>query len=845
MEPFGQASTGIPGLDRTIDHLRLGDNVVWQVDSVEDFQRVATPYVHRALTDGRTIHYLRFSPGEPLVSEDTPGVVVHDLDPAEGFEAFATTVHHLVTEFGTGAYYLFDCLTDLLHVWHSDLMVMNLFDVTCPQLFDLDTIAYFCLLRGRHTAATIAGIRETTQLLLESHDIDGELYVHPVKVWARYSPTMFFPHRLDGDEVHPVTSSAESARLFSTLGGRAAPRDHWETLMERARLALDEGGEAARSARDLLLELMVGREGRLVELAGRHLELEDLIAVANRLVGTGRIGGKSVGMLLARSILSHDPRGTFRLHDEPHDSFFIGADHFYTYVVANGWWGLRMQQKEPEHFFTAGAQLHELLTSGSFPPSLREEFWRVLDHFGQSPVIVRSSSLLEDDFGSAFAGKYDSVFLVNRGTPEERHRAFEAAVRTVYASSMSPEALAYRRARGLEDRDEQMALLVQRVSGDHHGDLFFPDAAGVGNSSNLYTWSPRIDAEAGMLRMVVGLGTRAVDRTTKDYARIVALAAPLDTWSSGADTARFSQRRMDVLSLEHGRPEVLPVAQVLDDDPAWDLLLSRDEDAARRMLELGRTGPAPRIVDFHELLADTDFPAHMRALLSTLSRAYGHPVDIEFTVNLVDDDYRVNLLQCRPLQTRGPGGPVEVEEPTSPDDCLLATRGNFMGGNVRLPLSRVVLVRPETYLQLGTRDRHQVARTVGETMRALEGQSVMALGPGRWGTTTPALGVPVHFQEISRVTVLGELTYSPGGFLPELSWGSHFFQDLVESGIFYVAVMEETPGTVFNPAWILERENLLTGLVPGARELADVVHVAAVPDLVLAADVVSQRLVCR
>lgn len=845
MEPFDVASTGITGLDRTVDGLRLGDNVVWQVDSIADFARVVAPFVARAVAERRTLHYLRFSPSPALLPADTPGVVVHHLDPGEGFEEFATTVHRLINEFGTGAYYLVDCLSDLLDVWHSDLMVMNLFTVTCPHLFDLDTIAYFCLQRGRHTPATIAGIRETTQLLLELHDIDGDLYVHPLKVWGRYSPTMFFPHRLDGDEVHPITSSAESARLFAALGGRVGATDHWEDLMAGVRAARTRGGEAAERARDLLLEVMVGREGRMVDLARRHLDLDDLLAAANRLVGTGRIGGKSVGMLLARAILAHDPSGRFRAHDEPHDSFFIGADHFYTYVVANGWWDLRMRQKEAEHFFTAGAELHELLDSGTFPHAMREEFWRVLDHFGQSPVIVRSSSLLEDDFGNAFAGKYDSVFLVNRGTPEERHRAFEDAVRTVYVSSMSPEALAYRRARGLEDRDEQMALLVQRVSGDHHGDLFFPDAAGVGNSSNLYTWSPHIDADAGMARMVVGLGTRAVDRTRRDYAKIVALGDPLNRWVGGADAARFSQRRMDVLSLAAGRPEVVPIARVLDDDPTWDLFLTRDEGAARRMTELGRPGTAPRIVDFHELLADTDFASHMRAMLTTLSAAYGYPVDIEFTVNIEGDDFRVNLLQCRPLQTRGLGASVEVAEPASPEDCLLATRGNFMGGNARLPLSRVVLVRPETYLELGTRDRHQVARTVGEALRALEGESVMLLGPGRWGTTTPALGVPVHFAEISRVAVLGELTFAPGGFQPELSWGSHFFQDLVETGIFYVAVMDDAEGTVFNPGWVLGQENVLTRLVPGSADLADVVHVAEFSSLELAADVVSQRLVCR
>ena len=167
-----------------------------------------------------------------------------------------------------------------------------------------------------------------------------------------------------------------------------------------------------------------------------------------------------------------------------------------------------------------------------------------------------------------------------------------------------------------------------------------------------------------------------------------------------------------------------------------------------------------------------------------------------------------------------------------------------MGGNVRLELDHVVLVRPEAYLALGTQDRHEVARRIGDLNRMLEGHNVMYLGPGRWGTTTPGLGVPVSFAEISGATVLGELTYAPGDFHPELSWGSHFFQDLVETGIFYVAVMDDAPGTVFNPERVLARPNRLVELVPEAAPLEGVVHVAAFEALELRSDVVSQRLVC-
>ena len=118
-----------------------------------------------------------------------------------------------------------------------------------------------------------------------------------------------------------------------------------------------------------------------------------------------------------------------------------------------------------------------------------DQFAEMLDYFGQSPIIVRSSSLLEDNYGNAFAGKYESVFCANQGSPQKRLEDFLSAVRTIYASTMSEEALRYRAHRGLLDRDEQMALLVQRVSGGLHGDLFFPQVAGVGLSYNPYVWN--------------------------------------------------------------------------------------------------------------------------------------------------------------------------------------------------------------------------------------------------------------------------------------------------------------------------------------------------------------------
>ncbi len=839
--------TGIPGLDATIDDLRIGDNVVWQVDSEADFVAVAEPFVARALADGRRVLYLSFGQRQPLLP-DLTGVEVHTLDPFAGFERFAIAVHDLLAQVGRLGFYVIDPLSDLHRAWRSDLMVANFFQATCPFLFELDTIAYFPLLRNRHSYATVAAIRETTQVLLDLHRLDDALYVQPLKVWQRHSPTMFFPHLLSGGRALSLTSSAATTRLFSSLARRIDQPEVWQGVVDEAWTALDGAAPEQEAARATLLEVLVGARGRMAELSRVSLRLVDLLAIASRLIGTGRIGGKSLGMLVARAILESDDAAPLAARLEPHDSFFIGSDVFVTFLVSNGWWPLWTAHKRESSSGGGGGaaeHLHRLMPGGEFPRALREDFLQLLEHFGQAPIIVRSSSLLEDDYGNAFAGKYDSVFCVNQGSPAERLAAFENAVRTVYASAVAVPALQYRADRGLLELDEQMAILVQRVSGDLHDGLFLPLAAGVANSSSLYVWDAALP-DAGMARLVTGLGTRAVDRTGGDYARIVSLADPASSPLASQDQVRWTQRRVDVLDLATDELRTVPVEQVREVvAPAdWRLLARPDAAAAQRLRERGRSGATPEVIDFGGLLGAAGLADLLRRVLATLAQAYRHPVDIEFTVNLdPDGDAVLNLVQCRPLQTRGVGGATGVPE-VVPGRCLLAATGNFMGGNLRLPVDLVVLVRPGAYLNLGQPDRYAVARAIGVLNRRLVGTALL-IGPGRWGTSMPALGVPTHFTDLNRFAGLIETTYAEGGFRPELSYGSHFFQELVESDVCYAAVFDDRPDVLFRPEQVLALPNECGTLLPGDTLAASVIHVAATPGLMLHTDVTQQRLVLQ
>ncbi|MCC8190462.1 MAG: PEP/pyruvate-binding domain-containing protein, partial [Planctomycetes bacterium] len=692
MPTFERVLSGMPGVDALIDNIRMGDNVVWQLDTIDQYREVVQPIVAQARADRRNLHYVRFAAHPPIL-EPQDGLTVHRFDPDAGFETFTVRVHELIAAQGRDAFYIFDSLSELQTAWASDLMMGCFFQVTCPYLFQMNTVAVFGILRNRHSFDAIARIRETTQLLLDLYGQDGERYLQPLKVWNRYSPTMFSPHRLTagGAAAVPLTDAVEAARFNAILNDRfVAPvdgtLDHWDRTFMQAGQELAHGGENPDTRRRLA-GLLMGRDPRIASLVREHFTVADLIRVKERMIGSGGVGGKTAGMLLARKIVEN------RLPDlrprlEPHDSFYIGSDVFYAFLVENGWWKLRLEQRTADGYFTAAAALGERMEGGTFPAATRDRFRRLLDHFGQSPIIVRSSSLLEDGFGNAFAGKYESYFLVNAGTPEERFEAFERAVKQVYASAMDPSALTYRRQRGLDDQDEQMAILVQRVSGANFDGLFMPVAAGVGHSHNAYVWDSRIDPAAGMVRLVAGLGTRAVDRVESDYPRVAALNDPgLMPVSGAEERAKYSQRFVDVLDLGSNTLRSLELAETAARWPEWlrRLLCERDYAAESAYAERGIQREI-LYCNCDAVVANTAFIRDMRNILSTLHAAYSYPVDIEFTVNFAADGaYVVNLLQCRPLQTRERGATVTV--PEIPDERIyFRLDGSVMGGGIDWPL---------------------------------------------------------------------------------------------------------------------------------------------------------------
>ena len=863
-----QHHTGLPGLDAILTGVRLGDNVVFQVDTIDDYVRFVHPFCRGAHDQKRELIYFRFADHPPVVPAGVP-VNTFELHPDLGFEHFISEILSVIERFGKGAFYVFDCLYELAVDWYSDRMLGNFFMIACPYLFELDTVAYFALMRHAHTSFAVDAIHTTAQVVMDIYRNKGDTFVHPLKVDKRYSRTMYMLHRWEEDDFMPVTKSAIISEILSAvpqpwLDFSMQARDTWSRSFEQAQEIVRATRFDRRSVWKnsalfrRLLRMVVTRDERLLGLAARYFDFADVVDIGKRMIGTGLIGGKSVGMLLARAILKkHNPQWNEKL--ESHDSFFIGSDVFYTYLIQNKCWWPRRRLNSTAPSFEGAQEVERLLLNGSFPQDVENQFMEMLEYFGQSPIIVRSSSLLEDAYGNSFSGKYESVFCANQGTPAQRLKNFIDAVRRVYASTMSSEALAYRAHWNLLDRDEQMALLVQRVSGALYGTQYFPQVAGVGFSVNPFVWSTEIDPRAGLLRLVFGLGTRAVERIEDDYTRIVALNAPMRRPEAHSDDIRkYAQRKVDILDLEkniHTSRVFDDVAQAAPGLPV-DIFASRDEELERRARAQKKTLPAfSRILTFDALLSQTSFVDDMRSMLAILQESYDYPVDIEFTANFIDrDNYRINLVQCRPFQVKGnilslEEAPCEIPR----EKILLETHGPVIGGSRGLAIDRVIYVVPEIYGTMKESDRYAVARAIGALTR-LQGANgrptIMLIGPGRWATTTPSLGVPVSFTEISAVSVLCEVAAMHEGLIPEVSLGTHFFNDLVEMDMLYFAVHPQKYDNILNSDFFTKTQNMLTRLIPNAGQWERVIRVVDSASLTegeyicLSADVLKQSAVC-
>lgn len=551
-----------------------------------------------------------------------------------------------------------------------------------------------------------------------------------------------------------------------------------------------------REIKVVLIRNMISDQLRYINIARDWFTISDLVEVRRHKIGHGRIGGKAAGMLLAARILKGSAREELRENLRMPESYYMGSDLLYTFVSVNNLHHWNDQKYKPEDEMRRDyPKIVEDYDKAEFPPNIIQRLETLLTSVGKQPLIVRSSSLLEDNFGTAFAGKYESIFLPNQGDIEENLRALTSAIARIYASTLNPNALLYRRSRGLQDYDERMAVLIQTVEGNRFGDYYLPDLSGVAFSHNQYRWSPQIRAEDGFIRMVWGLGTRAVDRVGNDYPRLVALSHPtLRPSNTVKSIRRYSQQYVDLIDLKDNLMKTLPIEEVLTGDyPPLRYLAQVDQEGYFRSIRsrLVDADPAQLILTFEDLLRRTPFAERMRTLLNILEKEYDSAVDVEFIADVIEDhgrpEIKLSLIQCRPLSYMKEENRIDIPKEIHEERVIFSSSIMVAGGYLD-EINYVVFVPPESYFSLPTQSaRSHLERAIGKLNTALGGENFICVGPGRWGTSNPDLGVHVDYADIFNTKALVELSGEGIGPAPEPSLGTHFFQDLLEGQIFPLA----------------------------------------------------------
>ncbi len=530
---------------------------------------------------------------------------------------------------------------------------------------------------------------------------------------------------------------------------------------------------------------------------GHYRFSDDHLPHGVRLIGDGDIGGKARGLLF---VMDHMAQGG-TLTEHQHlvhvpSSTVLSTEIFDDFIAANA---LDETIRSGCRKELSLEEVAERFAAATFPSRWLGALAELLES-EKRPLVVRSSSVMEDDPEHSFAGIYLSEFLSNRGPLDKRLSQLVASIQRVYASTFGRNARAYRKRHHLDWEEEGMAILIQNMIGSSysHG-WFYPLVGGVAFSRNFYPWSSRLSPEDGIVRLVVGTGTRAVGR---EYARVFSPRLPgLRPEGIDADTiVRNSQETVDVLDIAGAGLVQRQLNQL--DNPLLTKICSivhGDGTISEPFAPVAVLSGEQRLVaSFSRLIEGVSlmpFGSLIRQLLESLEELFELPVDVEFALDFSSPQASEAasplffLLQARPL-----GGRPEHSHVTLPDateNHTLLDCHRVLGNGVCKGLRHIVLVDPAAYRW----DKaHTIARTVGRINDEIDEEPYILIGPGRWASSNPQLGVPVQYGEISSATAIVEMATE--AFAPELSYGTHFYADMVASGVLYLP-FHEAAGDAF------------------------------------------------
>ena len=522
--------------------------------------------------------------------------------------------------------------------------------------------------------------------------------------------------------------------------------------------------------------------------------------------GEGSLGGKARGLAFLNTLIAK-----YRLTNR-YEGVKISTPR--TLVVATDYFDRFILENDLQYVIDADIGDEEILSefvSSRLPEALVEElkaFLRTVD----TPLAVRSSSKLEDSNYQPFAGVYSTYMIPLTENKDQMLRMLRKAIKSVYASAFFNGSRTYIHTTGNLLSEEKMAVIIQSICGSRHGELYYPMLSGVARSVNFYPIG-REKPEDGVVNLAFGLGKTVVDggntlRFIPKYPKKILQLSDMKI------ALNDTQKTMYALDLKPGAFMIsrddgvnlvrLPVSEALKGYNHPELVASTFSTADNRMIP-GINAAGPRIITFDYILKYSRYPLAkvLSDLLEICRDEMMCDVEMEFAMDVIPDspaqECVIKLLQVRPVVDYAEDQDISIDEEISKLEKVFIRSGNALGSGEISGLSHIVYVGPEIFDSARTKEIAAEIDIINREMKA-GGLSYMLVGPGRWGSSDPWLGIPVLWSNISEARLIVECAIP--GFRIEPSQGTHFFQNITSLGVGYLTIDTVTDGNALDTSFL-------------------------------------------
>jgi hypothetical protein len=504
------------------------------------------------------------------------------------------------------------------------------------------------------------------------------------------------------------------------------------------------------------------------------------------LIGSGEIGGKAKGLLFIKDVLASNDEITSvkSISVSIPRLTVITTSVFDEFLEIN-------KLHDIAYSHESDSVIANEFQRGNLPASIVGDLRAIIKE-AHIPLAVRSSSLLEDAMYEPFAGIYGTKMIPNNQSDiDSRYRKLTEAIKFVYSSTFFKRAKDYITATGKDIRDEKMAVIIQEVAGEKHGNHFYPDVSGVGRSFNFYP-AGKAKPSDGVVNLALGLGRTIVDdgvswNFSPSHPTVHPPYANIDELIENTQHTFWSVNLgTNVIYDPTKETEYLLHLDITDAEKEGTLdLCASTYSSESDLLKPGLFLAGPRIVNFAPILKFNALPLNnlLKTLLKVCEEAVKSAIEIEFALTLKQNEARLSFLQVRPMVISDEEVELTDKEMESKENFLSSS--HVLGNGTIESIFDIVYIKPESF---EIKNSPMIAAEVENINKKLvgEGKPFLLMGFGRWGSSDPWLGIPVDWGQISGAKVIVE------SMLPninvELSQGSHFFHNITSFQVLYFSI---------------------------------------------------------